>query len=224
MDFQMMCKLLKNLLDLSEYHWKEAKDLSDSNLRTGSTMRNYEQMNYKIKALTPQGLGSSIQKSRNSHLLLSRFYLPPLDENREFIPILSLDCKFASSPPFWVCEWEWPSIPMRAKVSLWAWDSDLRRVNMLQTTTTLICSLLANHIRARTKVWMDVLSYLKSIHALSHLQRILFLSFFACCSAFTAAGYSRKGFFLLKLVASGWTPRAFFYDVPIMRTGFMMES
>lgn len=63
-------------------------------------MRNYEMMNLAKRAMTSQELDFLIKKSRNSHLSLNRFYLPPLDEDKEFIPILSLECGFASSPPF----------------------------------------------------------------------------------------------------------------------------
>jgi len=99
MDFQMMCKLLKNLLVLSEYHWEEGKDLNGSDLKNGTTMRNYEMMNWAKPHMTSRELDFLVEKSRNSDLRLNRFYLPPLDEDREFIPILSLECKFASSPP-----------------------------------------------------------------------------------------------------------------------------
>jgi hypothetical protein len=99
MDFQMMCELLTNLLNLSEYLWEQGKDLNGSNLKNGTTMINYEMMNWAKPHLTSRELGSLVEKSRNSYLHLERFYLPPLDEDREFIPILSLDCKFGSSPP-----------------------------------------------------------------------------------------------------------------------------
>lgn len=62
-------------------------------------MINYEIMNYAKPHLTSRELDSLVKKSRNSHLHLEQFYLPPLDKDREFIPIMSFDCNFASSPP-----------------------------------------------------------------------------------------------------------------------------
>jgi len=95
----MMCELLKRLLDLSDYHWKEGKDLKYKDLAKTGTIRNHERMTWSERCMASEELDSLINNSRNSRLCLDRFYLPPLDEDREFIPILSLKCNLISSPP-----------------------------------------------------------------------------------------------------------------------------
>jgi len=99
-DFEMMCVLLESLLDLSEHLWSTRKDLDGNALDAGTTMRNFDMTLIKTRSpLTHKDLDFLRKKSRNSRLRFSGFYLPPLDEDKEFIPILSLDCNLGSSPP-----------------------------------------------------------------------------------------------------------------------------
>jgi hypothetical protein len=98
-DFLMVCKLLENLHDLSDYHWRVGTALDGSDLKKGPTMRNYERMTWKKRPITPRELDSLVDESRSSCLHLEGFYLPPLDEDKDFIPILSLECDLGSSPP-----------------------------------------------------------------------------------------------------------------------------
>jgi hypothetical protein len=98
-DFLVMCELLDSLLDLSDHHWRIRKDLNNNDLDTRTTMRNYDQMALTEHPLARRKLDLLMKKSRNSRLCLDQFYLPPLEEDREFIPILSLKCDLTSSPP-----------------------------------------------------------------------------------------------------------------------------
>lgn len=95
-DFGILCEVLKNLHHLSQREWRQKRDL------TKETIDNYEDLTATRKCLpmsTWDLEGLLKQGSSKSALSFDKpFYLPPLDEDKDFIPILSLSCDFNKNP------------------------------------------------------------------------------------------------------------------------------
>jgi len=98
-DFMIMCDLLRRLVQLSGKCWRNEMNIDQSKL-TQETKDNYHAL---IKALYPvkaEDLEKLIKENSTSNCLsIDKFYLPPLDADKEFIPVLSLECDFGNTPP-----------------------------------------------------------------------------------------------------------------------------
>lgn len=101
-DFVWVCNLLKEIHIKSNNKWSTFKNLSGSkldsptldnfsNVKEFKNPMKYEELEYLIK---------NAQESKNLSLHLNKnLYLPPLEYNSEFIPILFLDCDLNKSDP-----------------------------------------------------------------------------------------------------------------------------
>jgi len=99
-DYGFMCQVLMTLAKKSETLWSEKRDLNGSDIRCG--MRDsYEFMISSKHPITSKALEELINEgSRRRELCFdSKFYLPPLQDNSEFIPVFSLKCNLGSPSP-----------------------------------------------------------------------------------------------------------------------------
>lgn len=96
-----MCQVLQRLHRFTSRQWRLRKDLGGSKLNK-NTIDNFENMIYYYKRPVSIGELEKIMKEKLGNLCLDLdkpFYLPPLEENSEFIPLLSLKCNLSESPP-----------------------------------------------------------------------------------------------------------------------------
>jgi hypothetical protein len=93
-DFDIMCDVLLRVHALSQWAWRNGKYLSGNALKR-NTVETYERLKASKDPLTFEELEKLIRCSqqKNNRLLYfrTRFYLPPLEENSEFVAVLSLD-------------------------------------------------------------------------------------------------------------------------------------
>jgi len=98
-DFMIMCDVLRRLAQLSGKCWRNKMDIDKSKL-TQETKDNYESLTIHKYPMKAEDLERLIKQSPNGDCLrLDRFYLPPLDADKDFIPVLSLKCNFRNAPP-----------------------------------------------------------------------------------------------------------------------------
>ncbi len=99
-DFEIMCQVLERLNELSEKLWRNDKDLKDDEL-ISSTRDNHEYLTYFIPPYSEESFKKLIKENLASlHLdFEENFYLPPLDANKDFIPLLALCSNFNNDTP-----------------------------------------------------------------------------------------------------------------------------
>lgn len=99
-DFEIMCQVLRKLNDLSLKLWRKEKDLSGSDLRDDIKF-NYDNLIISNHPMQEKNLDNLIKQNLDSLCLAfdESFYLPPLDDNKDFIPLLSLNCNLTEYPP-----------------------------------------------------------------------------------------------------------------------------
>lgn len=99
-DFNMMCDTLQCLLRKSKNLWKARINLSYSKLGI-RTVENYNKLIGLRRPISPEELEKEVEKKRKSkkrNLQLDKpFYLPPLEKDPEFIPLLFLKCDLDKS-------------------------------------------------------------------------------------------------------------------------------
>lgn len=94
-----MCDVLRRLAHLSGQCWRNERDLDHSKLAQ-ETKDNYHRLIVRRYPMKVEELEKLIkQDSDGDCLCIDRFYLPPLDADRGFIPVLSLECDFRNAPP-----------------------------------------------------------------------------------------------------------------------------
>lgn len=99
-NFGIIGDLLKRLNDRSATLWRNGENLSGSGL-SRTTKENYSELiNFK-PPMSSGELERLVRESRTGRCLSfgesSFLYLPPLEKNSEFIPILSLQCDLSAS-------------------------------------------------------------------------------------------------------------------------------
>jgi hypothetical protein len=99
-DYEILCQVLEELNELSLKKWRNSKDLRDSDIRQ-NTRSNYEKLSIQYYPLQEKTLKKLIRESQNSLSLTieNSFYLPPLDSDNDFIPMLSFNCNLREAPP-----------------------------------------------------------------------------------------------------------------------------
>jgi hypothetical protein len=100
-DFQIFCQVLTQLHRRSTTLWRDSKNLSN-NLLTDNTNKNFSHMIDSKRPMEEKELEELIRKnSGNLCLNLNNptFYLPPLEKDHGFIPMLTVDCDFSGSSP-----------------------------------------------------------------------------------------------------------------------------
>ena len=99
-DLQALGQVLRQLNQFSSNLWRAEKDFRGSAL-IEDAKSNYESLITRRYPIKDADLEEIIEKSyQDGKITLGdRFYLPPLEGNKEFIALLFLDCDFKKDPP-----------------------------------------------------------------------------------------------------------------------------
>jgi len=98
-DLEVLCQVLRQLNRFSDRLWRQKKDLQGSSL-TPSARSNYDRLiiaKYPTEDKDFEDIESNASKL--GKIELGQFYMPPLEGNKDFIPLLWVECDFKTSPP-----------------------------------------------------------------------------------------------------------------------------
>jgi hypothetical protein len=100
---EYLSRLLKNVNNRSNYCWTHSVTLEGNHI-SKKTEYYYEYLKERYFPISERVLKKMIESETNISLHDEKqknlsFYLPPLDDQNEFIPILSLDAEYLSNPP-----------------------------------------------------------------------------------------------------------------------------
>src|SRR6266516_6972410 len=92
-----LCRILQEVHSISYDYWKNPQ-----NIPKQDTYEAYARLANRYPPLEPRELDNLVRESKKSHdlsILIEKgsFYLPPLDEDAEFVATLSMDCKLSSN-------------------------------------------------------------------------------------------------------------------------------
>jgi len=98
-DIKILCQVLRQLNRLSGVHWDTQKDLEGSDL-TLDARQNYAKLIVSKHPMKEKDFEGFEQQVASSGVIkLGKFYLPPLDSDKEFIPLLWAEGDFKKEPP-----------------------------------------------------------------------------------------------------------------------------
>mgnify|MGYP001084519065 CR=1 FL=1 len=99
-DFKIMCQVLERLNELSIKKWHQQKDLRGSTIGP-RTIYNFERLTTRYYPIHETAFKKLVSETSEDLCLYFEkgYYLPPLDYDREFIPLLALDCNLKHEPP-----------------------------------------------------------------------------------------------------------------------------
>lgn len=97
-DLSFFIQILQRIHRLQERYWREEHDLSDNSLPKRVTDI-YHVMTVSVGYPLKEAELNEFLKAGNGHIAISNLFLPPLELDNEFIPIMNVDCNFDSKPP-----------------------------------------------------------------------------------------------------------------------------
>ena len=101
-ELEILGQVFQRIHRFQEKYWRDGLDLSGSSV-SQATMENYQSISavvcYPIKTKELDEIIKAAREDGNLQLEVGNLFLPPLDLNKEFIPILSVNCDYRTTPP-----------------------------------------------------------------------------------------------------------------------------
>lgn len=97
-ELKIIVNLLDSLYDLSSNKWRNSKDIFNKNIPQ-STITNYEVLSgiYYPEKIDKEKMRTEIDENKIINLE-EKFFLPPLDYDKEFIPIMGINADYDTEP------------------------------------------------------------------------------------------------------------------------------
>jgi len=97
--FQTLCRVLEALVEYSRLEWKYEMERSTKRLNE-DTRNRYKELSKVRYPIQLEELKEQIDEATDlSFATIRPLYLPPLNSQSDFIPLLNLKCWFANDPP-----------------------------------------------------------------------------------------------------------------------------
>jgi hypothetical protein len=130
-DLETLCHILRWIHKLQDKHWRDNLDLSGSILDSDAR-NNYNSVTTRVCfPIKEKELDDLIKTSveGNHHLTIGNLFLPPLDLNKDFVPVLSITSDFEAAPPntqLWVGMF---SCDKKRNLRVWGFRFETAHVN-----------------------------------------------------------------------------------------------